>query len=325
MSLFALSFGLLVAITADDVPVWQGESPRRIAFDVEVAVPAETAADGPISLWAPLPPSTGYQLLEEVRIDGIDGYKLEVEPAMVREDVFGNQALYLELPAQPRPRIRYTYHMTRRPQHGLDQPPPTDAPPAVFTQPSRLVPIDGVVAAEAERVAGGIDAPLIQANRLFNNIVDTVTYDKSGEGWGRGDAVYACDVRRGNCTDFHALFVGEARSLGIPARFHIGFSVPRETAGTVAGYHCWAEFFTVEYGWAPVDASEAFNNPRKQNFYFGNLDADRVEFSRGRDLRFPHMAGEPLNYFVYPYAEQNGTPVDGLEYTFRYRELPAGE
>jgi transglutaminase-like putative cysteine protease len=42
-------------------------------------------------------------------------------------------------------------------------------------------------------------------------------YDKTGTGWGRGDVLYACDAKKGNCTDFHSLFIAMARSQGIPA------------------------------------------------------------------------------------------------------------
>jgi len=50
-------------------------------------------------------------------------------------------------------------------------------------------------------------------------------YDKSGIGWGRGDAVYACDAKTGNCSDFHSYFIALARSIGIPARFAIGATI----------------------------------------------------------------------------------------------------
>ena len=38
-------------------------------------------------------------------------------------------------------------------------------------------------------------AVLFESKKLYDNIVETLSYDKSGTGWGRGDAVYACDVR----------------------------------------------------------------------------------------------------------------------------------
>jgi transglutaminase-like putative cysteine protease len=75
-------------------------------------------------------------------------------------------------------------------------------------------------------------------------------YDKTGTGWGRGDAAYFCAAKKGNCTDFHGFFVGLARAAGIPARFAIGFPVPaKATEGMIGGYHSWAEFYVAEYRW----------------------------------------------------------------------------
>jgi len=44
---------------------------------------------------------------------------------------------------------------------------------------------------------------LAQARALYDHTIDRMSYIKYGEGWGKGDAVYACDSRTGNCTDFH--------------------------------------------------------------------------------------------------------------------------
>ncbi|MCK4413077.1 MAG: transglutaminase domain-containing protein [Candidatus Eisenbacteria sp.] len=68
------------------------------------------------------------------------------------------------------------------------------------------------------------------------------------------------------------MFIAEARSLGIPARFIIGFSLPEGTPeGAVAGYHCWAEFHDEAAGWLPIDASEAHKHPEKAEQLFAGL------------------------------------------------------
>ena len=129
-----------------------------------------------------------------------------------------------------------------------------------WLQPDRLVPIDGNIKQWAQEVvdAAGAKTDLEKARAIYNHIVATVKYDKSGQGWGRGDIYYACDARRGNCTDFHAIFIGYSRALGIPARFAIGFPLPADRgAGQISGYHCWAEVYVKGIGWVPVDASEA--------------------------------------------------------------------
>ena len=185
---------------------------------------------------------------------------------------------------------------------------------ATHLRPERLVPLDAKIRAWAAEVTTGARTDLAKARAIYNHVVATVKYDKSGQGWGRGDIYYACDARRGNCTDFHAIFIGYCRAVGVPARFAIGFRLPPDRHnGRIEGYHCWAEFHAHGLGWIPVDASEAAKDPSRREYFFGAHDEHRVEFSRGRDIRFnPAQQGEPLNYFVYPYAEVNRRPVETM-------------
>jgi hypothetical protein len=45
-------------------------------------------------------------------------------------------------------------------------------------------------------------------------------------------------------------------------------------------------------------------------YYFGNLTADRVVFSTGRDITLvPKQEGPPVNYLIYPYDEVDGKPT----------------
>ena len=170
-------------------------------------------------------------------------------------------------------------------------------------------------------MAGDETDPLRKARKLYDHVVSTVRYDKSGTGWGRGDAQYACDVRVGNCTDFHSLFIAEARSLHVPARFIMGVPLPEDrTEGTIPGYHCWAEFYVEGRGWLPVDCSEASKFPEKKDTLFCALDAHRVAFTLGRDIRLPNADGGPLNYAIYPYVEIDGKPHSDIKTTFSFKD-----
>jgi transglutaminase-like putative cysteine protease len=51
---------------------------------------------------------------------------------------------------------------------------------------------------------------------------------KFGPGWEPGDGVFAYNAQHGNCADYHAGFIGLARSSGIPARFAIEAATPFE-------------------------------------------------------------------------------------------------
>ena len=299
---------------------------RTFVLTSTATVPVPPAGTKTLDLWLPVPHTDASQDVRDLKIDSPVPYKIE-------KGQFGNQMLHLRLanndpstlPAAPLV-VKLTAQITRREHLNLRAAAPTAATAAKakkektdpdlarWLAPDRLVPLDAKIKQQAEEVVAKANAktPLAKARAMYEHVVSTVTYDKTGQGWGRGDIYYACDARRGNCTDFHAIVIGYCRALGIPARFSIGLPLPAQRGkGEVKGYHCWAEFFTPETGWVPVDASEAAKNPDKRAYFFGAHDENRVEFTRGRDVELtPKQAGPPLNYFVYPYAEADGKPLE---------------
>ena len=192
-------------------------------------------------------------------------------------------------------------------------------------QPDALVPITGLPADLAVKVTQGKSDPLDKARAIYDYVFTTLKYDKTGTGWGRGDVLYACDAKKGNCTDFHSLFIAMARSQGIPARFEIGFPLPPDKhSAEIAGYHCWADFYIDGKGWIPVDISEAWKHPEKREYFFGSHDVNRVQFSMGRDLKLnPPQDGKPLNYFVYPYVEVDGQEYSNVSLAFSFQDAEA--
>jgi transglutaminase-like putative cysteine protease len=201
--------------------------------------------------------------------------------------------------------------------------PAGSAESARYLRPEKLVPINETFRTLAQKAATGKNDDLERAKALYDHVIGRMRYDKSGTGWGRGDALYACDVRTGNCTDFHAYFIALARSIGIPARFAIGATIPADkNEGTIDGYHCWAEFLADGH-WVPVDISEAWKNPKLADYYFGHNPANRFELTKGRDLVVdPAPASGPINFLVYPLLEMNGEVIKP-ETTFTFRRIGA--
>jgi transglutaminase-like putative cysteine protease len=193
--------------------------------------------------------------------------------------------------------------------------------------PDSLIPTDGKIKELAVEVTGSKSGAVAKAKAAYDYFFTNMRYDKTGAGWGRGDAVWACDSKRGNCTDFHSPFIGIVRVEGIPARFDIGFPLPeKKDKGDIAGYHCWAEFYAPKTGWVPVDISEAWKAKEKEDYFFGSVDANRVQFSTGRDIVLsPKQDGPALNYFVYPYVEVDSKPYDKLDKQFSFEEVRAAE
>jgi transglutaminase-like putative cysteine protease len=273
-------------------------------------------------IWLPVPPSNADQDVTVV------ARKLPAEGRIAREPVYGNRVLYLEARADARggAPLEVVYRVTRREVKGESSPALKEEADrlARFLQADARVPIEG----KPLELLKGKALPRDEeaAARVMYDVVNGhMRYSKEGTGWGRGDSAWACQSGYGNCSDFHSLFISLARSRKIPAKFEIGFPLPEKRgAGEIPGYHCWAWFRPAGKGWVPVDISEANKSPRLRDYYFGHLSPDRVLFSTGRDLELvPRQAGEPLNFFVYPYVEVGGKPYpqEKIRSRFSYRDV----
>jgi transglutaminase-like putative cysteine protease len=296
VSLFVASF----ASAQTDVP--QRHFTFHYAFTVR-----NTNPGAPLRIWIPLAYSSNFQTVTVASKSG------DLPLRQTTEAEYGNQMLYAETARAEKPEYHFevVYDVIRR------QSSPEKAHAANanlrFLSPDKLVPTSGLPAELALKQVSDVKGGDYEKGRaIYQYVLANMSYDKSGTGWGHGDTLYACNAKRGNCTDFHSLFISMARSQKIPARFEIGFPIPADKhSGEIVGYHCWADFYTSDHGWVPVDISEAWKHPEQREFLFGHWDDNRVQFSIGRDVALsPRQDGEPLNYFVYPYVE-----VDHKEYS----------
>ena len=279
----------------------------------------------PLQVWIPLAHSDGQQ---QVRVLAQKG---DLPLKRTQEHEYGDWMLHAETSSASKSEYQFSldYDVVRGEQVTLvDGKPveplrkPAHLELARFLQPDRLVPTTGVPAQLAVEQTKGATTQLEKARDIYDYVFHTMKYDKSGTGWGHGDTLWACDSKRGNCTDFHSVFDSMARSQGIPARFEIGFPIPADKhSGEVAGYHCWTDFYIDSIGWIPVDISEAWKHPELKNYYFGARDPNRVQLSVGRDLKLnPPQAGPPLNYFVYPYVESDGKEFSNISIAFSFQD-----
>jgi len=285
-----------------------------------------------VRVWIPVPQSDQHQTVRLLSI------KAPVKTRMTQDPEYGNRMMYAEIQNSNLDKADFTleYKIARREYSRgnyahlkqTDQMP--RVVPASMTRliaPDRLIPTDGKIKELAVEVTGSQSGPVARAKAAYDYLFTNMRYDKTGSGWGRGDALWACDAKRGNCTDFHSPFIGMLRADGIPARFDIGFPLPEnKDKGDIPGYHCWAEFYAAKTGWIPVDISEAWKAKEKEDYFFGSVDANRVQFSTGRDIALsPIQDGPALNYFVYPYVEVDGKPYEKLDKQFSFQEVKASE
>jgi len=278
-----------------------------------------------VRVWIAAAQSDAYQ---EVKIVSAQG---DLPLKKTRESRFGNEIYFAEAGSVTQPELHFDveYDVVRHERVALNAAPHLVA--AALSnkerqedlQPDALVPVTGLPADLAVKVTEGKTQPLDKARAIYDYVFTTMKYDKTGTGWGHGDVLYACDAKKGNCTDFHSLFIAMARSQGIPARFEIGFPLPPDRhSAEIAGYHCWSDFYLDGKGWIPVDISEAWKHPERHDYFFGSHDVNRVQFSMGRDLRLnPPQDGKPLNYFVYPYVEVDGQEYANVSLAFSFADV----
>lgn len=280
----------------------------------------------PLQIWLPLAHSDAYQ---DIRVISQKG---DLPFRRTQETEYGNWMLYAEESAATKTEYQFSvdYDVVRKEHIVLvDGKPvaPVRKPPHVelarYLEPDQLVPTTGLPAELAVEQTKGATTQLEKARDIYDYVFRTMKYDKTGAGWGHGDTLWACDSKRGNCTDFHSVFISMARSQKIPARFEIGFPIPADKhSSDIAGYHCWTEFYINPIGWIPIDISEAWKHQELRDYYFGAHDPNRVQFTVGRDIKLnPPQSGKPLNYFVYPYVESDRQEFSNVAISFSFQDV----
>lgn len=273
------------------------EGSDEFEFNYQVQLPEINA---PAKMWIPIARSDSFQTVEIKSMIVPGKYQL------LREEEYGNTILYVELaPSQSREKLEITYQVKRLEKGVVEDP---GQIPARYLEAHAMVPVGGrftEIAKEAQRKRGSA-TDLMRARALYDYVIDNMRYMKYGN-FGKGDSNYACDLRTGNCSEFHSFFISLARSSGIPARFAIGASIPSErNEGGIDGYHCWAEFYA-DGKWWPIDISEGNKYTALATYYFGHHPANRIELSRGRDLEVkPSPMSGPINFLAYPLLEVDG-------------------
>ena len=293
------------------------------AFSIEYAGKISAAPEGTkkLRVWLPVPQSSTVQTIRDL--------SFSEPPRLTTEPKYGNKIAFWEFEAPKKDvtvimkftceRKAVAMDLSQLARNGKD----TAADFTVFMKPDRLVIVDDEIRKIARDVTRGKKTTLEKSRAIYDYVLGKMVYDKNHPGWGLGSTKHACDVGKGNCTDFHALFNSLCRAEGIPSGFEIGLYLPYEKGKEepLGGYHCWAFFRVPGKTWVPVDCSEANRFPERKEYFFGGHTSNRVTLSTGRDIMLePAQTGEPLNYFLNPYAEADGQAVK-TEKTWSFRDL----
>jgi transglutaminase-like putative cysteine protease len=208
-------------------------------------------------------------------------------------------------------------------------------------QPTKLIPTDGIVKQTALEITKGAATDVDKARAIYEWIVENTFRDPKTRGCGVGDIRFMLESKDlgGKCADLNALYVGLARSVGLPARDVYGIRVAKSELGykslgtaseTISGaQHCRAEVFLNDYGWVPVDPADvrkvvleeppgnrSLNDDmvkQARSRLFGSWEMNWMAFNFAHDVALPGSSGKPIGYFMYPQAETSEGRLDSLD------------
>ena len=224
-----------------------------------------------------------------------------------------------------------------------------------WTQPTELMPTDGIVRDTAREIVAGARTDLDKTQRIYDWIVDNTYREPKVRGCGVGDIKAMLETRNfgGKCGDINGLFVGLCRAAGVPARDVYGIRlVPsafgyRELGGNPANLkgaqHCRAEVYLRDHGWVAMDPADVgkvmrletgewIKNPDHpvvapvKKALFGGWEGNWMAFNVAHDVALPGSSGPKIGFLMYPQAEHAGGRIDPLApddftYTIAAREV----
>lgn len=313
------------------------ERRAEVSYSVNLNAPADAKV---VRLWLPYPMSDENQEITDVVVSGN-----QTTSGVYKEGAFGNASLYAEWKDTRGPRtLTYTFKILRKERVTKDfakaELPFSNGEYRKELAPTRLANLQGPEKELAGQITSGKNTNQEKAFAIYDWIVENMFRDPNTKGCGLGVVDTLIRTLGGKCGDIHSVYVALARSAGLPAREVFGIRIPSGKEGDMTkAQHCWVEWYSPGYGWVVVDPADVRKailekkitleqaKPLRE-YYFGAVDESRIAIGTGRDLVLnPPQAGEPLNYFMYPYAEADGKPLNedlygfNIGYTIRFREL----
>ncbi len=209
-----------------------------------------------------------------------------------------------------------------------------------WTQPTTLLPTDGIVRKTALEATRGAKTDVEKAQKLYDWIVTNTFREPKVRGCGEGDIKSMLETGNlgGKCADMNALFVGLCRSVGLPARDVYGIRVApsafgyRELGGNnmaslKGAQHCRAEVYLTGLGWVGMDPADVAKVMRQETpewiksaknplivpvneSLFGGWEGNWMAYNVAHDVALPNAKGPVLGFLMYPAAETAAGRVD---------------
>ena len=310
----------------------------EVTTQAEILKPA-----GVTRLWLPVPAiNAEYQKSLDSTWKAPDG-----QARIVEDGKYGAKILVVEFPAgvaKPSVELISRFQTQDRAIDWTKKAAATEDPAALkkWTEPTELMPTDGIVLSTAQEATKGKTTDRDKAQALYDWVVTNTYREPKTRGCGVGDikAMLETGNMGGKCADLNALFVGMARAVGIPARDVYGVrlapsafsykALSANSANITRAQHCRAEVYLAGYGWVAMDpadvakvmreetsewiktAAHPLVAPVKQGL-FGNWEGNWLAFNVAHDIALPGAKGPKIGFFMYPNAETANERLDSLD------------
>jgi transglutaminase-like putative cysteine protease len=314
--------------------------------------------DGATKAWIPLPTFTAADWQRPGTVTWTGNAKVAER---VRDPLYGAEMLRVEWAAdQQSPLIEVTAQVQTQDRSVIpgqgSAPPLSDAERKLNLAATELLPHNAVVMGCAEEIVRGRTGDVAKARAIFDWVVDNTFRNAKTPGCGLGDitAMIKTGNLNGKCADLNALYVGLARSAGLPARDLYGIRVAPSQFGYKAlgantevvskAQHCRAEVWLAGSGWTPVDPADvrkvvleeppgnlAMTDPKvvaARKALFGAWEGNWVAFNDAHDVKLVGSNEPAIAFLMYPQGENRTGLVDSLDpdkfkYRLTARELTA--
>jgi transglutaminase-like putative cysteine protease len=335
-----------------------GAAPKQATFharhELEVAIPEAAQV---VRIWFTEPQTDAASRVHSMKVESTAG-----DPKPAGDDEGNTYLYWeLREPAAGTFKATVTFEITREEVRGNVDPAATRPYSRAdlegmekYLGPTQYAILDDRIRALAKEIVGDEKNPTAAARRIYDWVLENIEYwvkePSRLKASATGSTEHCLATKTGNCTDFHSLYMSLSRAAGIPTRIIYGsfFKGPLDGRDQDQSYHCWLEYFAPNVGWIPLDVAIADifvdgvtlteenepkivlttadgytgPDPKMVDYYFGNLDARRVVWSRGRDLTLdPKQSGGPINAMAKAYVEIDGKPFDGYKRKLTFKEI----
>ena len=324
----------------------------EVTTRVDIAKP-----QGATRLWLPVPSinSEWQQSLES-------SYSSNGSARMEDDNATGARMLFVDFAAdQAKPFVELTSRIrtrSRAQDWGQKTAGAEDAATLKYwTQPTDLLPLDGIVRTTAQEATRGAKTDVEKVQKIYDWIVTNTYREPKVRGCGEGDIKTMLETNNlgGKCADLNALFVGLCRAAGVPARDVYGLRLApsafgyRELGGNSASLkgaqHCRAEVYLKGYGWVGMDPADVAKVMRQETpewiksasnplvapvnkGLFGGWEGNWMAYNMAHDVALPQSSGSKLGFLMYPTAETAAGRLDSyapddFKYQISAKELAA--